>query len=670
MSNFDKLRELVFEQDNTHCFIERERILKKIESEKPDVEAPDVFAKGLSRLLSEVSVPVYECDYFAGRIVEAAPDEGFVEESHFLISHGHLSPDYRLILAEGFGGMLKKIKAKAAEKGDADSISFAENAETVIMAVKAYCERYAAEARKMGKTEMANALMKVPFEPAYDFYSALQAIWIIHMIAGGYVGARDFAFGRFDQYMLPYYEKSLANGESEEHLTELLAGFMIKCNEICGRTTHNYKCKPILSQASKQYVCIGGETPNAVSRAVLKAAQIYNMAQPQITVLLAPEADEAFTNDVFGALSTLVDKIHVYNYHQTKNYLIKKGISEDIAKDYTYSACCTFDLHYHTDRQEYYTPVPQIFVKTLHKKDYTSLEELCTEFKNGIRDDMQSMANKKMEGTHGRILRRFYVFDGLLLSDSALDCHYHNDGTAPYNCLQFFCPGIATLGDSLRVIDKLVFKEKRYTYAELMKILDDNWAGYEELRAEVLSYTRFGNDDDEVDKYATLAGNVCMDAADEVKLKPNYILVSGFYSLERDNTWREEIGATPDGRLAGDAFSENQSPTYGADKNGITALLKSIAKLPFERTGMGGLNLTFSKAQKPETLKALTFSYFALGGFHIGTSVVDREVLCDAMKSPERYKSLTVRLYGFSEYFVSLPEWQQLAVLNRTEYNG
>lgn len=670
MSNFDKLRELVFEQDNTHCFIERERILAKIEAEKPDVEAPDVFAKGLSRLLSEVSVPVYECDYFAGRIVEAAPDEGFVEESHFLISHGHLSPDYRLILTEGFSGMLAKIKAKGAEKGDAESASFAENAETVIMAIKAYCERYAAEARKMGKNEMANALMKVPFEPAYDFYSALQAIWIIHMIAGCYVGARDFAFGRFDQYMLPYYEKAIANGKSEDELCELLAGFMIKCNEICGRTTHNYKCKPILSQASKQYICIGGEKPNAVSSLVLKAAQIYNMAQPQITVLLKPEADEAFTNNVFTALSELVDKIHVYNYDQTVGYLIKKGIPEDIAKDYTYSACCTFDLHYHTDRQEYYVPVPQIFVETLHKKEYTSLEELVAAFVDGVRADMQIMADKKMAGTFGRILRRFYVFDSLLLSDSALECRYHNDGKAPYNCLQFFCPGVATLGDSLYVIDKLVFKEKRFTYAELMEILKNNWAGHEELRHEILSYTRFGNDNDEVDKYATLAGNACMDAADTVKLKPNYILVSGFYSLERDNTWKDEVGATPDGRLAGDPFSENQSPTYGADKSGITSLLKSIAKLPFERTGTGGLNLTFSKKQKPETLKALTLSYFAIGGFHVGTSVIDREVLCDAMKSPERYKSLTVRLYGFSEYFVSLPEWQQLAVLNRTEYNG
>ena len=70
----------------------------------------------------------------------------------------------------------------------------------------------------------------------------------------------------------------------------------------------------------------------------------------------------------------------------------------------------------------------------------------------------------------------------------------------------------------------------------------------------------------------------------------------------------------------------------------------------------------------PEILQALVVSYFEMGGFHVGISVIDRETLKDAMENPDKYKSLTVRLYGFSEYFVSLPKWQQLAILNRTEY--
>lgn len=106
-----------------------------------------------------------------------------------------------------------------------------------------------------------------------------------------------------------------------------------------------------------------------------------------------------------------------------------------------------------------------------------------------------------------------------------------------------------------------------------------------------------------------------MDAVDDLKLKDNYYAIGGFYSLERDNTWK--VKATPDGRKDGEPFSENQSPTYGADKNGITALLKSLSKLPFEKTATGGLNLTFSQNVSSDILKALVVSYFELGGLHI-----------------------------------------------------
>ena len=74
---------------------------------------------------------------------------------------------------------------------------------------------------------MEKALLSVPFEPAYDFYSALQSVWLVAFIAGCYVGSRDYAFGRLDEYLFPYYQKDLENGATEEKLTELLAGFFV-----------------------------------------------------------------------------------------------------------------------------------------------------------------------------------------------------------------------------------------------------------------------------------------------------------------------------------------------------------------------------------------------------------------------------------------------------------
>ncbi|MBE5040684.1 pyruvate formate lyase family protein [Ructibacterium gallinarum] len=668
MSKLDRLKELVFESDNEACFIERERILNRLETEFSDYNEPDRYARIFSELMSEVSVPIYDCDYFAGRVPEAEPDQGMNAPNRLLCSTGHMNFDYETLLNSGLKGILASIKHSAEEKGDTQSKIFAMNAEIVVEAIRNYAARYSAEAKRLGRMEMAKALEVVPYEPAYDFYSALQSIWIIHMIASCYVGNRDYAFGRFDEYMHPFYTHAKENGMSNDKICELLSGFFIKTNEICGRGTWNYKEKPVLCQASKQYINIGGETPNEFSRVVLKAAVMNNMAQPQITVLLKSNADEVFLEEVFKAMSVLTDKLHVYNYNLVLNTLLKKGIPYNVAKEFTYSACCTFDLNYHSYRLEYFVPVLQLFLKILKENEYSNIDDIKRALKTAIRDDIQSdISEKECSFSDMEFARKYFVLDGLFLTDTAEESRYPCDGNSKYVVFNVFCPGIATLGDSLMVLDKLVFREKRYTYADFIGILDSNFENKDELCCEIKSYTKFGNDTD-MDEYTAEAGKVFLDAVDMLDLKDNYYVIGGFYSLERENVWK--VGATPDGRKDGEVFSENQSPTYGADKNGITALLKSLSKLPFDRTATGGLNITFSRSVSPEILKALTISYFELGGLHIGISVVNSEELKDAMKNPDRYKSLTVRMYGFSEYFISLPKWQQIAIINRTQYKA
>ncbi len=667
MPDLKRIKDFVFSLDNTHCFIEREMILNRVEKELKDYSAPDKYARAFAALLGEISTPVRDFDYFAGGMVEGPLPEGQSWANGFLNSVGHMSFDYEKILKVGLSGILEEIKTNSEAKGDADSLDFARNAEIVITAVRDFANRYSLEAEKQGREEMAKALMAVPFEPAYDFYSALQSVWLVHMIASCLVGDRDYAFGRFDKYMLTYYKKARESGKTKEELIELLAGFMIKTNEICGTNTHNYKAKPVWCQASKQYINIGGEEPNEFSFVVLDAAMLVNMAQPQIVVLLDPSADREFTKKTFEALALLTDKMNIYNYPQTKAALLEMGLPEEVASDYSYSACCTFDLNYHSFRLEKFATMPQTFLETIKAKDYDSLEDLMADFETNILADIQDYADETQKGFDAEKSRKMFVFDSVLLSDSAKECHYASDGTAPYNVMNIFCPGVATIGDSLMVMDRLVFKEKRFAYREFIDILDRNFEGYEALRQEILSYTKFGNDTD-ADDYTRLAGETFIKAVKALKLKDNFYAMPGFYSLERDNTWKTQIGATPDGRLAGEPFSENQSPTYGADKSGITALLNSIAKLPLDKTVTGGLNITFSQKMSPEILQALVVSYFEMGGFHVGITVVDKAVLRDAMKNPEKYRTLTVRLYGFSEYFINLPDWQQIALLNRTEY--
>jgi len=100
----------------------------------------------------------------------------------------------------------------------------------------------------------------------------------------------------------------------------------------------------------------------------------------------------------------------------------------------------------------------------------------------------------------------------------------------------------------------------------------------------------------------------------------------------------------------------------------VTAVLRSVAKLPLERTVQGGLNIKFAGALTPAKLRALLDAYFGMGGLHVGFTFVSREMLLDARAHPDRYRTLCVRLYGFSEYFVALSPEEQQELIDRTEY--
>ena len=675
MSNLNALKEIIFNSDDEKCYLERDLALLKIAEELGDDSSSDYYSKVFSMLLERVSTPIEKEDIFVGRIMEDYPDpELVISPNKFFQSSkhervrlsGHMSLDYGKLIKLGLKGILDEIERNSGITNDRKSHEFSQNAGIVVLAIRDFALRYSKAAETCGKERAAEALRRVPYEPAYDLFSALQSIWLIHMIDSCYVGARDYSFGKMDQYMLPFYLKELENGISRDEAIELLAAFFIKPNEICGLCTLNYKLKPILPYSSKQYVNIGGTEPNDFSFAVLEAAELTRMAQPSFIILLKPDADPVFTDRVYLSMSRIPDNIQLYNYDMMKRCLIDKGIPKDVAADLSVSACCTLDLNTRTVRIEQYINSVGIFSTTLREARYCSIDGIMDAYTKNIRaalgayvERLKQYANMEDRGDG--------VLDCLLIGDCTKNLRYPMDEGMEYYLVNIFFSGYATIGDSLAALDKMVFKGNRYSYDEFMKIVDSDFTGHEPLRLELLNMNKFGNDSI-ADNYSVNVVKMYFDLIDELRLPKKWYVVGGIYSLDRDNSLAVNIPGTPDGRRAGEPYSENQSPTYGADRSGITALLNSMAKLPFSRTANGGLNITFTHKVEPEILKALFNTYFDMGGLHVGINMLDKETLRKAIETPEKYKSLTVRLYGFSEYFVSLPEWQQTALFNRTEY--
>lgn len=231
--------------------------------------------------------------------------------------------------------------------------------------------------------------------------------------------------------------------------------------------------------------------------------------------------------------------------------------------------------------------------------------------------------------------------------------------------------GLATYVDSMAAIRKLVFEEKKYTLEQIRDALLANFEGYEALRRDCLNAPKYGNDDNYVDQYAL---DITEWTEKECrKYKMLYSTLShGTLSISNNTPIGELTNATPNGRLAWMPLSDGISPTQGADKQGPTAIIKSVSKMNVETMNIGMVhNFKFLKGllDTPEGrhgLITLLRTASILGNGQMQFSYVDNEVLKKAQQEPEKYRDLIVRVAGYSAYFVELCKEVQDEIISRT----
>ena len=247
------------------------------------------------------------------------------------------------------------------------------------------------------------------------------------------------------------------------------------------------------------------------------------------------------------------------------------------------------------------------------------------------------------------------------------------EGGAKYNRIGMTACGTANVGDSLMTIKKLCFDDKTVSLQEMYDAVMNNWEGYEQLRQIVINEVpHYGNDIDEVDELASygigLFANI-LATTDAARGK----FSGGTFTMTAHVYMGAMLGATPDGRKAGEPIADAISPRQGFDKKGPTAYLRSAAKLPHRALSNGDqLNIRFTPSSVEgdmgaEKLKQLIKAYFTLGGMQVQFNVVNSQTLRVAQEKPDEYKDLIVRIAGFSTYFVTLNKFTQDDFILRTE---
>ncbi|MBU3877111.1 glycyl radical protein [Faecalicatena sp. AGMB00832] len=571
-------------------------------------------------------------------------------------------------------------------------------------------ERYAAYARELAKKEtdekrkeellqIAANCDVVPAHKPETYWQAIQMYWFVHLGVTSELNPWDaYSPGRLDQHLNPFYEKDVEEGRlDDEKALELLECLWVKFNNQPAPPKVGITLKESSTYTDFANLNTGGITPdgengvNNVSYLILDCMDEMKLLQPSSNVQISRKTPQKFLKRACEISRKGWGQPAFYNTEAIIQELLNAGKSLEDARRGGTSGCVETGAF---GNEAYiltgYFNIPKVFELTLNNgfdkmtgkqlglklgnaEDFKTYEELFEAFKA----QMKYFIDIKVQGSN--VIEKIYAenmpvpFLSIITNDCISKGKDYNGGGARYNTKYLQGVGIGTITDCLVAVKYNVYDEKKFTMAELMKALDDNFEGHERILNLVRNKSpKYGNDDDYAD---SIMKSVFEYYRSQVTGRPN--MLGGMYRINMLPTtchvyFGDVMMASANGRLAHKPVSEGISPEKGADTNGPTAVVKSCAKMDHLQTGGTLLNQKFTPSvvageEGLEQMANLVRAYFNMDGHHIQFNVIDKETLIQAQKHPEDYKDLIVRVAGYSDHFRNLSKALQDEIIERTE---
>jgi formate C-acetyltransferase len=622
--------------------------------------------------------------------------------------------DYHKILTLGGEAILQEARQCLAELRytSGDSIKKRNYWEAVIIVFEAWirwAERYAEAAdkkavqtqdpvRKAELLDMARLCRKVPRKPAESFKEAMQSFWFTFLLA---CPSPTTSAGRFDQYMYPFYEHDLEEGiitrdEALEWL-EILRCKTMKINRVSGKANRAKNA----GMAKWYNWTIGGmkndgsDATNDMSYLLLEAAEETKLPHHTVTVRVHKDSDAGLLKKAMEVVRTGLGMPAFLGDESNINFFLMNGVPPEDARDYCATGCVDANIPGVTRSQVVvFFIIAQAFDIFIHNGfcrytnemvgistgDVTAIKTF-DEFKDAFYRQYDYLLGMAAERNNVELISEQELFpdafrsalmrDGVKVGKDLLDRRFEFENSSLIGAV-----GGVNVGDSLMAIKKLIFDDGKYTMAELLEALDDNWAGHEAMRRDFIDAPKYGNDIDDVD---LLVAEVYRKHAEFCYSRTNAYggpVIPNAISISAHQPGGAVTGATPDGRLGGEILADaSLSPNHGMDKNGPLAVFKSAMKIDADPYQGVLHNMKFhpSALSTDEDLMKLANvvkTYLTHGGKHIQFNVVDRENMMDAKRCPEQHSDLVVRVAGYSAYFTRLTPQIQDEIIDRTSFGG
>ena len=600
----------------------------------------------------------------------------------------HATADYTKILNKGISGIIADIDESLIIHDDPEQVEFLLALKRVANALIAWAhkcsDRALALSQAVEKEEYRNnlkklseALLRVPENAPESFYEAVLCIYLCF-------SADPDSVGTLDRYLYPFYIKDIENGMlTKEEAAEYLQELFLMLQAATRITSNNF------TRGAESHFCVGGYLPNGedgfteLSRLIVESMIDLPTYIPQVTLRWTKKTPrEVFRFMLDCERKDPHKRIAFQNDEKRiKCYTEICGIPFERAVGYTTVGCnepaFLGAITGSNSKINFLRSMETVF----HKK--SKLIEKSVSF-----NDFFEIFKKELFSD----LERAYEYDNFYNKQRAQDINYisslvFNDcienaksltqGGGNTVIASPMCLGITNVIDSLCVVKQFVFDEKLFPMSELIAALKADWQGYEDMRTLILKKGKFFGNDDDTSNYVAqkLYRELYEFLKDKTNLYGYHWLIGDLLGYHIHHKWfGEKTLATPDGRYNGDMLKFGLGQSEGRDREGLSALLNSIAKVDPNGIGCGSTvtNITLDEQlikndDHFEKTVDLLLTYFQNGGVHFQLIYVSKDDLMCAKETPDEYKHLRVRVTGFSDYFVKLKEAIQDDIIARTE---
>ena len=607
---------------------------------------------------------------------------------------GHLAVHLQRVLNDGLEGIIAEAEGHAEDEGS----EYRRAMVIACRAVIAWAGRYASEAAKLASDhpdpEVREALLRVarscehvPAKPARDLFDALQAIALIHTAIAIEGHGYSVSTGLLDRVLVPYF-----TGAAET--TELLAAFMLKlsANSIWG------------SHSKTQAITLGGldaqgkDMCSPLTLRFLDACDLIRMPDPHVFLRWHEKMDRQVKERALELLGSGLSMPMLVGDEQTTDGLVHASIPSADAWGYCVIGCNELGI---PGKLWDSATGPCIVDPAILNEALMNAPESIGDMPDllaAVQRAMKEHINRALKGAqHHRdwAARNVPTPFTSALMDGCVErgCDFH--AGSQYSRPVLMERGFVNAVNGLSAIEQVVFRDRSVSLGDMVEALRSNFGGKSpgmgpigpirpmspipgdpaQIRQSLLNAPKWGNDDDRADTWADvwmeMRARTLREVEDELG-DVRHVVQHVIRSLHHIDG--AKLGATPDGRLAGNPTADSIGPTVGTALEGPTALLNSVLKLRPSIYWQGGYNLNLTISPAPatdsylrENLLALVEAFFANGGQELQIGCLDAETLRDAKAHPDKYPHLLVRIAGFNALFAKLSPAEQDELIARAE---